>query len=123
MKKADISLIAILICVFVIFISIYFLTDNKDDSILIIQQDNEIVYRKPIDEDNIVNIYDDNGNLINTITIKDGKAYMSFATCLNKDCMHMGYIQSGSRKQIACLPNKVLIYLTEDNVIVDGITR
>jgi len=35
----------------------------------------------------------------------------------------MGYIQSGSRKQIACLPNKVLISLTEDNVIVDGITR
>ena len=123
MKKADIILISILICVFVIFLSFYLFRDTKGAVLLIIQQDNEIIYKEPIEKDNIIQIYDVSGNLINTVTVDSGVAYMSFATCPNKDCIHMGEINAGSKKQIACLPNKVLVYLISKDSYLDGVTK
>ena len=57
------------------------------------------------------------------VEIADGRAYISSSPCLNKTCVTTGYIhQSG--QWAACLPNKVLLYISksEDNDDVDATT-
>ena len=123
MKKADIILIVTLICVFLIFLGLHLFNDSEKSDILVIQQDSKVIYRESIHKDNEIQIKDLYGNITNIVTIKDGTAYMSFADCANKDCKHMGKLTPSSKKQIACLPNKVLVYLISTDSEVDGVTR
>ncbi|MFA5341172.1 MAG: NusG domain II-containing protein [Clostridia bacterium] len=123
MKKADIVLISILICVFLVFFGVYLFSDTNNDDILIIQQDQKIIYKESIYKDNEIEIRNESGAITNIVTVKEGKVYMSYADCANKDCIHMGELTAGSKKQIACLPNKILVYLVSAKQIIDGITR
>lgn len=123
MKKADVLLISILICVCLIFLEIYLFNDSKQSDVLVIQQGSRIIYKESIYKDNEIQIKDEHGKVINIVSVKDGAAFMSFADCSNKDCIHMGELKQGSKKQIACLPNKVLVYLISSESEVDGVTR
>ncbi|HOD92369.1 MAG TPA: NusG domain II-containing protein [Clostridia bacterium] len=123
MKKADVLLISILICIFLILIGIFLFSDSENGDILVIQQNQKVIYKDSIHKDSEIYIMDASGNVINIVTVKNGTAYMSFADCANKDCIHMGELTTGSKKQISCLPNRVLIYLVSKNSNVDGITK
>ena len=123
MKKADVLLISIIICVCLIFLGIYLFNDSKQSDVLVIQQGSRIIYKESIYKDNEIQIKDEHGKVINIVSVKDGAAFMSFADCSNKDCIHMGELKQGSKKQIACLPNKVLVYLISSESEVDGVTR
>ncbi|MCR5143789.1 MAG: NusG domain II-containing protein [Lachnospiraceae bacterium] len=48
------------------------------------------------------------GEVTNTLTIKDGKAYMSAANCPDHLCMKQGKIHQ-DKQTICCLPNKVVV--------------
>ncbi|HPB16527.1 MAG TPA: NusG domain II-containing protein [Clostridia bacterium] len=123
MKKADVLLISIIICVCLIFLGIYLFSDAKQSDVLVIQQGARIIYKESIYKDDEIQIKDEYGKVINIVRVKEGTAYMSFADCSNKDCIHMGELKQGSKKQIACLPNKVLVYLISSESEVDGVTR
>lgn len=62
-------------------------------------------------------VYDINGT--NTLTIKDGKAYMSYATCPDKLCILQGEIDSAGGA-IVCLPNRIS---AEVGALADAVSR
>ncbi len=63
------------------------------------------------------------GDALNIIEIKDGKAYMLEASCPDQLCVDQNDI-SFDKESIICLPNKVVITVTSDiESDLDGIVR
>ena len=63
------------------------------------------------------------GEQVNVITIKDGKAYMGSASCPDQLCVNQNEI-CYDKQSIICLPNKVVITVTsESDSDVDLIIR
>lgn len=63
------------------------------------------------------------GDTINIIEIKGGKAYMREASCPDQLCVHQNEI-SFDKESIICLPNKVVITVISDvESDVDGVVR
>ena len=63
------------------------------------------------------------GDTLNVIEIKGGKAYMKEASCPDHLCMNQNEI-SFDKESIICLPNKVVITVISDvENDVDGIVR
>lgn len=63
------------------------------------------------------------GETINIIEIKGGKAYMREASCPDQLCVDQNEI-SFDKESIICLPNKVVITVTSDvESDLDGVVR
>lgn len=63
------------------------------------------------------------GDALNIIEIKDGKAFMLEASCPDQLCVDQNDI-SFDKESIICLPNKVVITVTSDiESDLDGIVR
>ncbi|MCR5406807.1 MAG: NusG domain II-containing protein [Lachnospiraceae bacterium] len=78
--------------------------------------------RYPLTDDINVDI-DGYGGSHNTLAISGGKAYMSYASCPDKLCMHQGKVYKGGQT-IVCLPNRVIIKIEGENDSgYDAITR
>lgn len=60
-----------------------------------------------------IDIKDNEGNVTNTLQIKDGKAYMFSADCPDQLCVKQNKI-SKNNESIICLPNKVVISVDSD---------
>lgn len=54
------------------------------------------------------------GNMENVIVIKDGKAYMSHASCPDQLCVDQKAV-SFDKESIICLPNKVVLTVSSDS--------
>ena len=52
----------------------------------------------------------------NTITVKDGVAYIEDSTCSDQLCVKIGAIKD-SGKQIVCLPNRLRVVITGEGGI------
>lgn len=101
MKKGDIFIILSVVAVFVASIVLLFAV-SKQGSRVIIKQNNKIVYDKSIAINNTVKTES------NTVTIKDGKVYMSQSNCKNQICVKTNEIKKKG-ESIICLPNKVTV--------------
>ena len=66
--------------------------------------DGNVVGKYPLDVDGVYSL---NGGT-NTLTIKDGKAYMSFSNCPDHTCENTGKV-SHVGQTIVCLPNHLTI--------------
>ena len=119
-KKGDVILIiALLLLSLVIWLCITNL--SKDGERVVIEQDGNVIASLNIDDNAVRNIYSD-GILTNTVTVKDGKAYMSYADCKDKICKNHTPI-SKSGESIICLPNKRSVSVVGDDNSVDGVAR
>ena len=67
----------------------------------------------PLNEEHVFNAMNAEKEIMNTVTIKDGKAYMSFADCPDQLCTHQNEIMY-DKQSIICLPNKVVVTITSD---------
>ncbi len=103
--KADIILAVVLLVTGLA--SPFFLRAKPSESTLVrITVDGAEFGSYSLSEDRTVDV---NGG--NTVVIRDGKVWVSEATCPGKDCMDFGKI--GSEGQvIACLPHKMLVMIT-----------
>ena len=54
------------------------------------------------------------GEHMNVIEIKDGKAYMTSASCPDQLCVNQSEIEF-DKQSIICLPNKVVVTVTSDS--------
>lgn len=52
-----------------------------------------------------------NGSTKNTVTVKDGKISVTYATCPDQYCVQKGWRNSGT--PIVCLPNRLVISFSE----------
>lgn len=105
MKKNDIILlVAVVICasaLLAIFSAVYL---GKGDT-AVVKVNGEEYARLPLKHDTELLIHGDGGT--NLLIIKDGKAYISEASCPDLICVKTGY--ADELKSIVCLPNKVTV--------------
>ena len=100
MKKGDI--IAFISIVLISAVAAALLLFRGSGTTVTVKQDNKIVYEGSIRKDTTVELSS------NTVTIKDGKVYMEWASCKNQICVHTGEI-SKTGESIICLPNRVIV--------------
>lgn len=74
----------------------------------------EEVMSLPLDKDTSIEICPENSedDFTNTLTIKDGKAFMSYANCPDQICVNRGEI-SYEGETIVCLPHKVVVTVSK----------
>ena len=105
MKKSDlILLLSILggaLLIFGICASMMLGTGSE----VVVRVDGEEYARLPLDKDTELLIESDRGS--NLLVVKDGRAYISEATCPDLICVHTGY--ADELKSVVCLPNKVTV--------------
>ncbi|WP_027208626.1 NusG domain II-containing protein [Butyrivibrio hungatei] len=122
-KKNDLILIIFLTLtsvVMLIGISLF----SKKGATVVVSVDGKEVASFPLDEDTVYNIGGYHGGE-NILEVKDGKAHLTDASCPDKLCVSMGYINK-SGQSIICLPNKVVIEIkgnTKDNNNFDTISE
>ena len=111
-RIADVSVIAFFLMVSLLLF--LFLRGGKEGSeVRVMVEGKEIgVYSLSKDGE-----YSLNGGT-NTLIIKDGKAYMTDADCLDKLCVRQGKI-SRNGETITCLPNKLTVTVIDEKGEVD----
>ena len=108
MKRNDWILIGIIVGMAALFGMIQFLRPDSTDGMVRITVDGEVYGEYPLADDLDIQI-----NETNHLSIKDGKATMTDATCPDQLCVHQKAV-SKDGESIICLPNKVIA------IIIDG---
>lgn len=85
----------------------YFIFDfnSGNAETAVIKVNGKIYAEISLSQEKDVEIYLDDGTLANIVRIKDGKAFMIYASCPDKRCTRQNYF-------IACLPNRVTVEIT-----------
>jgi len=81
--------------------------------------DGKLIKQLPLDTDGEFTV---KGEYTNTVSIRNGKASITFSDCPGGDCMHSGSTSS-SAKSIVCLPNRVEITVSAFDDEVDFTVR
>ncbi len=120
--KNDIILIVIIIALSAMaFILINSFSSSGNE--VIIEQNLKQTAVLNINKNQEYNLYDNNGNICNTVLIKDGTVSMKYANCKDKICVNHNKI-SKNNESIICLPNKVVVTVVSDkNNDVDEVAR
>ena len=115
--RIDIIVIASLIVLAITVLLVINLTQTKGSYAEVVV-DGEVVGKYPLDEDGIYSL---NGGT-NTLTIKDGVAYMSYSDCPDHTCENTGKVKHVGQT-IVCLPNHLTITIIgESNDSVDFVS-
>lgn len=88
-----------------------FMFFSKDSgSCVSVEVNGEEVMSLPLDKDTSIEICPENSEVdfSNTLTVKDGKAFMSYANCPDQICVNRGEI-GYEGETIVCLPHKVVV--------------
>ncbi len=98
------GLLAVLIC---LGLGVYFLRPTGDE--VVVTVDGEVRGTYPLDTDVTVDIRTgQNGEQLNRLVIKDGKAWVEVASCPDGICAGHSPI-SRQGQSIVCLPHKVVV--------------
>lgn len=113
-KKADIALAAVLLlfCAVTAWFAYGFGSDGADIEISV---DGKLYGTYSLSKDDVIDVDTDLGH--NQVTIKDGKAFMSEASCPDGYCLGQHKSAGGinrSDQTLVCLPNKVVVSVTGD---------
>ena len=105
MKKNDIILLVCIVALCAVcFLAAWALLSNTGDTV-VVTLDGQEYARLPLDEDTTLTVQTPNG--FNTLTIRDGKAFISDADCPDKICVKTG--EATELKSIVCLPHKITV--------------
>lgn len=102
MKKNDFFLIGSIV-LFALVLSLGFSIYKTEGEYAVIISEGEEFKTLPLYKDETVSVKGKN-----TVTIKDGEVYVTYADCPDKLCMSQGKIKD-TDKTIVCLPNKMSI--------------
>ena len=112
----DVILIVSLLVVGISAAFVFFALQKRDEpaaegAVVVVEIDRVRVAEYPLYEDGV---YVLNGGT-NTLTVKDGEAWMSKANCKGyQDCVEFGKINgTGVGQMIVCSPNRVQVYIEE----------
>ena len=111
---ADVILVGVLL---IVSLSVFLIISlNKEEgAVAVVSVDGKTVAEYPLSLDGEYSL---NGGT-NTLIIKNGKAYVSYASCPDGLCKNQGKI-SMTGERIVCLPNKVMIEIVgagEDGLV------
>lgn len=107
-RLADLILIASLLLVAAVALGLWNLTRTPGD-VAVVTRDGEEIGRYPLARDTEVRIESDGGNY-NVLVIRDGRAFVSEASCPDGICAaHAPIARDG--ETILCLPHRVAIHV------------
>lgn len=122
--KNDIILIAVILLLSAIIFAVVSLTTSQGNTVEI-QQNGKVIKTLSLNQNAVYDIKND-GEITNTVTVKDGYAYMSYADCPDKICKNHSKINK-SGESIICLPNEVVVTVTANKSNsgdeIDGVAR
>ena len=104
-KKADIVLLIILLALGGLF-SYGSMALSKPGDTLVVTLNGKVYGTYPLSKNGTYTVKD--GSHINKITIKDGKAQMTFSNCPGGKCLKDGRI-SKTNQSIVCLPHRLVL--------------
>lgn len=100
--------------------ALFFLLGTGTKSYCVIRQSRAIIKVLPMDEDADWTV---GGAYENTVTIRQGRVWVSQSSCPNQACKKMGE-RTRAGQTIVCLPNQVVIEVRQDVPSeVDAIAR
>ena len=111
-RRMDFILIAVVMFIALISSVIVYLTHNKGD-MAVIKVDGNIVSELSLSDNTTITIEGYQGGS-NTVSIIDGKAYVSEADCPDEICVKTGGI-SRAGETIVCLPHRVVVEIKSSN--------
>ena len=111
MKKNDMILSAILIIISIVLFGAFNLFASKKGEYVEITVDGSLYKKVSLSQDETITINGSSGG-VNVVEIKDSKVCMKEADCPDKVCVHQGYI-SRSNETIVCLPNRIVVKISE----------
>ncbi|GAA0792958.1 NusG domain II-containing protein [Faecalicatena orotica] len=118
MKKNDLILVGMILCLAAAFIGYQFLKGKSVNADVVVTVDGEPYGRYALSADQIIEI-----DGTNTLEIRDGKAAMKAADCPDKLCVHQKAI-SRDGESIICLPNKVVVTIEGgEKSELDGVAK
>jgi len=127
-RKTDIVLIAVFLIFAGMFYFIFNLSpaDSENDLTVIIKLNGKLYEEIALDKEKIeieVEVYSDNGVLLNIIKIKDKKAFVIYANCPDKLCLNHKPVEADSYTNniIICLPNRVTVEIKNKNNKFDAV--
>lgn len=104
--KADVILLLAIFFVLVLAVTFSFLL-KKEGASVVITVEGKVYRTVPLAKDQEIEIQKD-GNVINILSIREGKADMTAATCPDKLCVHQKPV-SKSGETIVCMPHEVVV--------------
>ena len=107
--RVDVIVIASLLLLSLIVLLVINLT-KKEGALVRVEVDGEVVGEYSLDIDKEYSL---NGGT-NTLTVKDGEAYMTYSDCPDHTCERTGKIRYVG-ETIVCLPNKVSVTIVGDS--------
>jgi len=111
-RKTDILIIALLCfaAVFTLLNSdrLVLTGTGQGVAVVVIRCDGEVFATAPLDVDTSVDVTSPSGEVLNVVTIADGRASVSYADCADLLCRKQGEIARAGRV-IVCLPNRVTV--------------
>lgn len=105
MKKNDLILLCALLASAAILLALFAFLFLGKGSEVVVRVDGKEYARLPLAKDSELVISTEYGS--NTLVIKDGKAYISEASCPDLVCVHTGH--ADELKSIVCLPNRLTV--------------
>lgn len=113
---ADISLVAAVLVVALLLLAI---PKQKGGTVEVLRG-GESVGKYSLQANRVIEINDENGGLLNTVCIENGKVFVKHASCTGGDCVrHPAIYKEG--QCIVCLPNAVTVVIRGSGGI-DGVT-
>ena len=109
MRKNDISLLCAILCGALLVLGICGSLMLGKGNEVVVRVGGEEYARLPLEKDAELLIESENGS--NLLVIKDGRAYISKASCPDLICVRTGY--ADELKSIVCLPNEVTVSIEE----------
>jgi hypothetical protein len=121
--KQDLIFIGILLLLCLVILGVYALFFHEAGSAVVVTVDGQTYGTYLLSQEQTVSICDSEGNVTNTLVIRDGKADMTEADCPDKLCVHQKAI-SVEKENIVCLPNRVVVTVTgSDEEGLDGFAQ
>ena len=105
---------AVIILALILFLALRFL--SSDGGVAVVYYDGDVLMRLPLDVDTEQVI--EHGDYANTVTVKDGAVYVSYANCPDGICRDHRPI-SKTNESIICLPNRLVITVEGTDSSVD----
>ncbi|MDD6444948.1 MAG: NusG domain II-containing protein [Lachnospiraceae bacterium] len=112
--KKDVVFIGSLLLLCAIVLLLFRVAFRSEGTKIVITRDGELYGTYSLSESRTISIRDKSGHVTNTLVIKDGKADMIHADCPDKICVHQKAV-SAENETIVCLPNKIVVTVTNSN--------
>lgn len=104
--KADVILLSVIFFILILWVIFSFVFKKEGVSVVVTVEGKEY-QTVPLSKDQEIEIKKD-GTVINRVSIHEGKADMTEATCPDKLCVHQKPV-SKSGETIVCLPHEVVV--------------